>query len=130
VFFKTSRKVEIHADNLHLFLGDKHLWKAEKMMSERSAKRFCADAALSTLTPDTEGKLYEVGFSIKPPVERKKLEKPDGVTLRRLVPRAMEHLHDTTSIGNIEIQITSGPCRNFWLNSEQIRRLADDPRFT
>jgi hypothetical protein len=100
------------------------------MMSERNAKRFCTDAALSTLTPDTEGKLYPVGFSIKPPVERKKPEKPDGVTLRRLVPRAMEQLHDATSIGNIEIQITSGPCRDRWLNSEQIRRLADDARFT
>jgi hypothetical protein len=105
------------------------------MMSERSvdsprAKRFCTNPDLTTLTPDTEGKLYGVSFPTNPPVERKKREKPDGVTLRRLVARAMEQLHDTTSIGNIEIQITSGPCRDRWLNAEQIRRLADDPRFT
>jgi hypothetical protein len=105
------------------------------MMSERGvnsprAKRLCTNADLSTLTPDTEGKLYGVSVRIKPPVERKQPEKPDGVTLRRLVPRAMEQLHDTTSIGNIEIQITSGPCSDRWLNSEQIRRLADNPRFT
>jgi hypothetical protein len=91
------------------------------MMSEQ---RFCTDTDLSSLTPDTGGKLYEVGF---PPVE---LTKPDGVTLRRLAPRAMELLRSTTSIGNIEIQFTSGPCLDRWLNSARIRRLADDPRFT
>jgi hypothetical protein len=82
----------------------------------QSSRTYCTDAELADLKPDTEAKLY-----IDPPGLR-----DDGVTLGRLVKRAMDALTAPGGPHSVEIQLLR---QKSWLNSDQLRQLANDVRF-
>ncbi|MGD0108773.1 MAG: hypothetical protein ABSC06_32760 [Rhodopila sp.] len=81
-----------------------------------SKKTYCTDGELADLTTDTEG----ATLFIDPPGPR-----TDGVTLGRLVKRAMEVVIAPDMRVSVEIQLR----QKCWLNSDQIRQLAESARF-